>query len=187
MEMNYTTVNERLIMALAKYPDLRIQEHPSEIITTVNGETLICTVTIWRDVDDERPTISSAAEIIPGRTPFTKFSERENGFTSALGRGLGYMGFGIDRSIATSDDIQNAGGTLKKAAQNRPSDVEKKIMTTDPRDSTQTQTPGAITDSQRRFLKALGHTGFMPESAGEASKLIETLKKQKEATAEEPF
>ena len=182
MEMNYTTVNERLIMALAKYPDLRIQEHPSEIITTVNGETLICTVTIWRDATDERPIISSAAEIIPGRTPFTKFSERENGFTSAVGRGMGYMGFGIDRSIATSDDIQNAGGTLKKGAQNRPSDVEKKIMTTGP-----TQTPGAITDSQRRFLKALGWAGFMPESAGEASKLIESLKKQKEATAEEPF
>ena len=182
MEMNYTTVNERLIMALAKYPDLRIQESPSEIITTVNGETLICTVTIWRDATDERPIISSAAEIIPGRTPFTKFSERENGFTSAVGRGLGYMGFGIDRSIATSDDIQNAGGTLKKAAQNDPGAPTKRNVTGSP-----TQTPGAITDSQRRFLKALGWAGFMPESASEASKLIETLKKQKEATAEEPF
>ena len=182
MEMNYTTVNERLIMALAKYPDLRIQEQPSEIITTVNGETLICTVTIWRDATDERPTISSAAEIIPGRTPFTKFSERENGFTSAVGRGLGYMGFGIDRSIATADEIQNAGGTLKKPAQNRPSDVHKKVMTDSP-----TQSPGGITDAQKRFIKALGWAGFMPTSAGDASTLIENLKKQKEATAEEPF
>lgn len=181
MDMNYTTVNERLIMALEKYPDLRIQEHPSEIITTVNGETLICTVTIWRDANDERPTIASAAEIIPGRTPFTKFSERENGFTSAVGRGLGYMGFGIDRSIATSDDIQNAGGIIKKPAQNRPSDVQKKIMTTNT-----TQSSG-ITDAQRRFIKALGWAGFMPTSAAEASALIENLKKQKEATAEEPF
>jgi len=182
MEMNYTTVNERLIMALAKYPDLRIQEHPSEIITTVNGETLICTVTIWRDATDERPVISSAAEIVPGRTPFTKFSERENGFTSAVGRGLGYMGFGIDRSIASADEVQNAGGTVKKPAQNRPSDVQKKVMT-----NSATQLPGGITDAQRRFIKALGWAGFMPTSAAEASTLIENLKKQKEATAEEPF
>ena len=182
MDMNYTTVNERLIMALAKYPDLRIQEHPSEIITTVNGETLICTVTIWRDATDERPVISSAAEIIPGRTPFTKFSERENGFTSAVGRGLGYMGFGIDRSIATSDDIQNAGGTLKKTAQNESGAPTKRNMGGSP-----TLPPGQITESQKRFIKALGHTGSMPTSSGDASTLIENLKKQKEATAEEPF
>ena len=181
MDMNYTTVNERLIMALAKYPDLRIQEHPSEIITTVNGETLICTVTIWRDATDERPTISSAAEIIPGRTPFTKFSERENGFTSAVGRGLGYMGFGIDRSIATSDDIQNAGGTLSKPPLSRGTQVTHsgKVLKHSP--------PGVVTDAQRRFIKALGHTGDIPTSAGEASTLIENLKKLKEATAEEPF
>jgi hypothetical protein len=176
MDMNYTTVNERLIMALAKYPDLRIQEHPSEIITTVNGETLICTVTIWRDANDERPVIASAAEIIPGRTPFTKFSERENGFTSAVGRGLGYMGFGIDRSIATSDDIQNAGGTLTRGTQVSHSGKVLKHSPAVP-----------VTDAQRRFIKALGHTGGMPTSSSEASTLIENLKKQKEATAEEPF
>jgi hypothetical protein len=181
MDMNYTTVNERLIMALAKYPDLRIQEHPSEIITTVNGETLICTVTIWRDAIDERPVIASAAEIIPGRTPFTKFSERENGFTSAVGRGLGYMGFGIDRSIATSDDIQNAGGTLTKPTLTRGTQVSHsgKVLKHSP--------AMPVTDAQRRFIKALGHTGGMPTSSSEASTLIENLKKQKEATAEEPF
>ena len=182
MEMNYTTVNERLIMALAKYPDLRIQEHPSEIITTVNGETLICTVTIWRDATDDRPTISSAAEIIPGRTPFTKFSERENGFTSAVGRGWGYMGFGIDRSIASADEVQNAGGTLKKTAQNESGALTKRNMS-----SSATLPPGQITDAQRRFIKALGWAGFMPTLAADASTLIENLKKQKEATAEEPF
>jgi hypothetical protein len=92
------------------------------------------------------------------------------------------MGFGIDRSIASADEVQNAGGTLKKPAQNRPSDVEKKNMT-----NSSTQSPGGITDAQRRFIKALGHTGSMPTSSGDASTLIENLKKQKEATAEEPF
>ena len=99
-----------------------------------------------------------------------------------MGRGLGYMGFGIDRSIATSDDIQNAGGTLKKTAQNDPGAPTKRNMTGSP-----TLPPGQITDAQKRFIKALGHTGSMPTSAGDASTLIENLKKQKEATAEEPF
>ena len=30
------------------------------------------------------------------------------GFTSALGRALGYMGFGIDKSIASRDEVQAA-------------------------------------------------------------------------------
>jgi hypothetical protein len=44
-------------------------------------------------------------EPYPGRTTFTKLSEQANGATSALGRALGYMGFGIDKSIATSNEV----------------------------------------------------------------------------------
>ena len=137
---------------------------------------------MWRDSTDPIPAIASACEVYPGRTPYTKMSENEVGYTSALGRALGYMGFGIDRSIATSDDIQNAGGTLKKAAQNDPGAPTKRNMGISP-----TLPPGQITESQKRFIKALGHTGSMPTSSGDASTLIENLKKQKEATAEEPF
>ena len=32
----------------------------------------------------------------------------ENGFTSALGRALGYLGIGIDTSIASANEVQNA-------------------------------------------------------------------------------
>jgi hypothetical protein len=44
-------------------------------------------------------------EPYPGRTTFTKLSEQANGATSALGRALGYMGFGIDKSIASSNEV----------------------------------------------------------------------------------
>ena len=37
-----------------------------------------------------------------------KTSFVENGFTSALGRALGYLGIGIDTSIASADEVSNA-------------------------------------------------------------------------------
>jgi hypothetical protein len=67
-----------------------------------------CTVTVWRDGTDPIPAVATACELYPGKTPYTKNSENEVGFTSALGRALGYMGFGITNAIATRDEVQAA-------------------------------------------------------------------------------
>jgi hypothetical protein len=96
-------------MALKKYPDLRIQETHREIIEMPDKSCFIrCTVTVWRDQVDPIPAVASACEIYPGRTPYTKMSENEVGFTSALGRALGYMGFGINKSIASRNEVEAA-------------------------------------------------------------------------------
>jgi hypothetical protein len=106
---NYEDVPTRLGMALQKYPDLRIQETQREIIEMPDKSCFIrCTVTVWRDANDPIPAIASACEIYPGRTPYTKMSENEVGFTSALGRALGYMGFGISKSIASRNEVEAA-------------------------------------------------------------------------------
>jgi hypothetical protein len=106
---NYVDVPTRLTMALAKYPDLRIQETAREIIEMPDKSCFIrCTVTVWRDATDPIPAIASACEVYPGRTPFTKMSENEVGYTSALGRALGYMGFGIGKSIASRNEVEAA-------------------------------------------------------------------------------
>jgi len=106
---NYVDVPTRLGMALKKYPDLRIQETQREIIEMPDKSCFIrCTVTVWRDATDPIPAIASACEIYPGRTPYTKMSENEVGFTSALGRALGYMGFGISKSIASRNEVEAA-------------------------------------------------------------------------------
>jgi hypothetical protein len=106
---NYVDVPTRLGMALKKYPDLRIQETQREIIEMPDKSCFIrCTVTVWRDAADPIPAIASACEIYPGRTPYTKMSENEVGFTSALGRALGYMGFGISKSIASRNEVEAA-------------------------------------------------------------------------------
>lgn len=102
----YVTVPERLRMALERYPDLRIQEEGAHVETTPAGEFLVCIVRVWRSPDDPLPVVASAAEPIPGRTAYTKNAERMVGFTSALGRALGYMGLGLSASIASADEVR---------------------------------------------------------------------------------
>jgi hypothetical protein len=106
---NYVDVATRLRLAFDKYPDLRIQETAREVIEMPDKSCFIrCTVTVWRDANDPIPAIATAAELYPGRTPYTKNSENEVGFTSALGRALGYMGFAISNAIASRDEVQAA-------------------------------------------------------------------------------
>ena len=108
---NYVDVATRLKWAFEKYPDLRIQETHREIIEMPDKSCFIrCTVTIWRSADDLIPVVGSACELYPGRTSFQRYSESECGFTSALGRGLAYMGFSGNKSLASLDEINSAKG-----------------------------------------------------------------------------
>jgi hypothetical protein len=101
----YVDVKTRLKQALALYPQLRIVEHRPEI-TLVGDQLFIeCSVTVSRDPDDPIPVTAYVFEPYPGKTSFTKNSEQMNGATSVLGRALGYMGLGIDKSIASSNEI----------------------------------------------------------------------------------
>jgi len=103
---NYVDVPTRLVEALNKYPNLRIQETAAEVVTMPDGSTFYrCTVTVWRDETDPIPSIATAAEPYPGKTPYTKNSEFMVGMTSALGRALGYMGFGVNKSIASKNEV----------------------------------------------------------------------------------
>lgn len=164
---NYVPVNQRLLDGLAKWPDLRVQETGFDIMRIDEQTFLVCEVTVWRNVDDPKPAVATAAEPYPGRTPFTKGSERMVGFTSALGRALGYMGIGIHEAMASSNEVQARQGT------DRP-------RTHTPQPSSQIET----TDAQRRMLKALGYVGEIPETKRDTSALIDRLKADAMGTEE---
>jgi hypothetical protein len=101
----YVDVKTRLKQALKVFPQLRIVEHRPEI-TQVGDQLFIeCSVTVSRDPDDPIPVTAYIFEPYPGKTPYTKNSEQANGATSVLGRALGYLGMGIDKSIASSNEV----------------------------------------------------------------------------------
>ncbi len=100
----YITVNERLIYfrKQATFKGWRIVEDLIEL----NEKEGVFKVNI---VDVNENIISSAhAQEYRDASYINKTSFLENGFTSALGRALGYLGIGIDTSIATADEVVNA-------------------------------------------------------------------------------
>jgi hypothetical protein len=110
----YVTVNQRLLAALADHPDMRIVEEP-HTVQTIGDQTFIgCSVWVYVTPDDSRPVRGSVLEPIPGRTPYTRNSELMVGYTSAVGRALGYLGYGIDKSLASSDEVAARVGTERE-------------------------------------------------------------------------
>lgn len=157
---DYVTVNERLIMALKVHPKLRIQETSATVEQYGNATVLICTVTVWRDETDPLPVIASAQESLPGITPFTRQSERMVGFTSALGRALGYMGFGIDKSIASAHEVQARQQPTEPIEDPFPTTPEdenrlamRRIVEAETNKKKAAAANGPITDPQKKMIK----------------------------------
>ena len=122
----YVTVNERLKMALAKYPDLRVMELPF-LVQEINGDTFLwCGVAVY-PTPEHQPTNGSVLEPMPGRTPYTRNSELMVGYTSALGRALGYLGFGIDKGIASNDEVAARVGTDREFDDAMPAVTRAKV------------------------------------------------------------
>jgi hypothetical protein len=100
----YITVNERL--KYFRNEDTFNGWRISEDVEILNEKEGIFKVTIYDDKGD--PIVSAHAQEYRDSTYINKTSFVENGFTSALGRALGYLGIGIDTSIASGEEVQNA-------------------------------------------------------------------------------
>jgi hypothetical protein len=183
----YVDVPTRLRLALEKYPDLRVVECPFTTVEFNNSATfLVCSVAVYLTPDDTRPVTGSAWEPIPGLTPYTRNSELMVGYTSALGRALGYLGFGIDKAIASQNEVDA-----------RRDDGEAPTSPQEPRrapvGSAVPQSGDGPSQAQLRMLQALKYTGPTPRNKREASSLIDTLKKAQQqlddmkAAPEDPF
>ena len=137
---DYVDVKTRLTQALAAHPQLRITEHRPVPVQVGDQLFIECAVTVARDIDDPVPVTAYMYEPFPGRTPYTKLSEQANGATSALGRALGYMGFGITASLASANEVRNR--------QEQPSRVEQ----LDERRASKTGSAGKATQGQITLL-----------------------------------
>ena len=100
----YITVNERLIYFRNK--EVFTNWGIIESIVSLDDKEGIFKVEI---LDGDGDIIVSAhAQEYRDSSYINKTSFLENGFTSALGRALGYLGIGIDTSIASAEEVQNA-------------------------------------------------------------------------------
>lgn len=100
----YVTVNERLkhFRSAEQYSGWAIKED----IMTIDDKEGIFKVTICNENGDI--VAEAHAQEYRDSSYINKTSFLENGFTSALGRALGYLGIGIDASIASAQEVQNA-------------------------------------------------------------------------------
>lgn len=99
---DYVEVNERLKYFRANYPKYSLT---SEVIEKT--DTSITIKATIRD-EKERAIASGLAEEIKGSTFINKTSYVENCETSSWGRALGNFGIGLDTSVASADEVQNA-------------------------------------------------------------------------------
>ena len=100
----YITVNERLIhfRKEAAYKGWRIVED----LVSLDEKEGVFKATILDPEGNEM--VSAHAQEYRDSSYINKTSFLENGFTSALGRALGYLGIGLDTSIASADEVGNA-------------------------------------------------------------------------------
>jgi len=100
----YITVNERLIhfRTQAAYNGWRIVED----VISLDDKEGVFKVTILDP--DGNEMVSAHAQEYRDSSYINKTSFLENGFTSALGRAMGYLGIGIDTSIASAEEVSNA-------------------------------------------------------------------------------
>ena len=110
----YITVNERLkyFRSEPKFDGWQIKES----LVHIDDKEGVFKVSIC---DDKGVEIASAhSQEYRDSSYINKTSFVENGFTSALGRSLGYLGIGIDTSIASANEVQSA-------VKNETKDVKK--------------------------------------------------------------
>lgn len=100
----YVEVNERIkyFRSQEKYKDFSLE---SEIINLDNG--IVTIKAIIKNADD-RIIATGFAQEKENSSFINKTSFIENCETSAWGRALGNLGIGIDTSIASAEEVQNA-------------------------------------------------------------------------------
>ena len=178
---NYVDVPTRLRMALQKYPDLRVQE--SQPVFREIGTKLYIEIrcTVWRDKDDQLPCIAFCWEPFPGTTPYTRDSEQMNASTSALGRALGMMGFGIDTKMASKQEVLARQPAVEVKTETAIYDDGSPIP--DPFDDKPQKTnvvnirdPKAVASAKQvGMIRALARTKIIPAGAGVIKAVSEVI------------
>ena len=119
----YVTVNERIKEFWKRFPEGRIL---TELLDNVN-DTCYIRAMVYANRTDEKPVATGLAYERESSSFINKTSYIENCETSAVGRALGMLGIGIDTSIASADEMNNALENQKKISNTHVQALEKAI------------------------------------------------------------
>jgi hypothetical protein len=101
---DYIDVKTRVEMLYKQHPDARIVTSPPQLMPG-RGDMIYVITSIFRTADDLSPTTGMAAELVEGKTSFTRNSELMNCETSAIGRAIANMGIGITKGMASLNEV----------------------------------------------------------------------------------
>lgn len=101
----YAQVNERIKAFRMVYPTGAIE---TEMLSNENGVCIFRALVGYRDGNELYKLGTGTAYEKENSTFINKTSYIENCETSAVGRALGMAGFGIDTSICSAEEVQNA-------------------------------------------------------------------------------
>lgn len=102
----YAEVNQRIKAFRMCYPEGSIT---TTIISHENGVVIFMATVSYEDEEGRTHVLGTGtAYEKEGSTFINKTSYIENCETSAVGRALGMAGFGIDTSVASAEEVQNA-------------------------------------------------------------------------------
>lgn len=114
----YAEVNQRIKAFRMCCPDGTIE---TELISNENGVCIIRAIVGCRDENGNLCTLGTGTAYEKENSSFiNKTSYIENCETSAVGRALGMAGFGIDTSVASYEEVQNAIANQNKPISNEP-------------------------------------------------------------------
>lgn len=149
---NYAEVNQRIKAFRMVYPTGTIE---TEMSSNENG-VVIFRANVYDNED--RLLATGTAYEKENSTFINKTSYIENCETSAIGRALGIAGFGIDTSVASAEEVQNA--------------INNQEVNDKPKTSKKTSKVVMIQDTQKEMIK----NKFTPE---EIKAYLEEINKPK--------
>ena len=119
----YVLVNERIKAFWKLYPNGRIVTD----ILSMENDMCVIRAKVFTDREDNIPVATGTAYERESSSFINKTSYIENCETSAIGRALGILGIGIDTSVASAEEVENAIENQKKIDNTKIQALEKSL------------------------------------------------------------
>lgn len=119
---DYVEVKDRIKLFLAAHPEGRLVTDRVELWQDDGVPRVVVKALAYRSPDDPLPGVGWSWMTLPGTTTYTRGSELENTETSAWGRAIGALGIGIEKSIASANEVQNKSGQAEPNTDPRDGD-----------------------------------------------------------------